>query len=87
MPCYVFFSTFLVTFKLYSGNTKCSELCIKRRNLRQSGLEGAIERSGFHMLWNETLRSQNMQRDPFTRWAQMLVNFFVSLYRIQKKSY
>lgn len=50
-------------------------------DLRESGLVGAVQGPGLHMLWNEALPSQHMQADSLLRWTQVLVDDFIALYK------
>lgn len=46
-------------------------------HLGQVGLVGAAQGSGLHMLWYQTLVSENMQGQPLTGWAHVLVDHSV----------
>lgn len=50
-------------------------------DLRESGLVAAVQGPGLHMLWDEALSPQNMQADSLLRWAQVLVDAFIGLYK------
>lgn len=82
--------TYQATSKICFSNTNVQSCMLREdhevKNLRQIGLEGAVECSGFHMLWNDALGPEDMECEPFSRWAQVLVNFFVSLYKIYIKN-
>ncbi len=52
-----------------------------RTDLRESGLVGAVQGPGLHMLWDKALPPQHMQADSLLRWSQMWMDGFIGLYK------